>query len=43
MNIVIYGASGMIGQRITQEALNRGHKVTAIIREPSRLTSLTRI
>lgn len=38
MNIVIYGASGMIGQRITQEALNRGHKVTAIVREPSRLT-----
>lgn len=38
MNIVIYGASGMIGQRITQEALNRGHKVTAIVRNPSRLT-----
>jgi putative NADH-flavin reductase len=38
MNIVVYGASGMIGQRITQEALNRGHKITAIIRNPARLT-----
>jgi putative NADH-flavin reductase len=38
MNIIIYGVSGMICQRITQEALNRGHKVTAIIRNPSRLT-----
>lgn len=38
MNIVVYGASGMIGQRITQEALNRGHKVTAIVRSPSRFT-----
>lgn len=38
MNIVVYGASGMIGQRITQEALKRGHLVTAIIRNPARLT-----
>ena len=38
MNIVVYGASGMIGQRITQEALNRGHKVTAIVRHPSGFT-----
>src|SRR5437764_3397718 len=38
MNIVVYGASGMIGQRITQEALGRGHKVTAIVRNPSHLT-----
>jgi uncharacterized protein len=38
VNIIIYGASGMIGQRVTQEALNRGHKVTAIVRNPSRLT-----
>jgi len=38
VNIIIYGASGMIGQRITQEALNRGHKVTAIVRNPLHLT-----
>src|SRR5262245_3777394 len=38
MNIVVYGASGMIGQRITREALNRGHTITALIRNPARLT-----
>src|SRR2546429_9510672 len=38
MNIVIYGASGMIGKRITRETLNRGHQVIAIMRNPTRLT-----
>lgn len=38
MDIVIYGASGMIGQRITQEALKHGHKVMAVVRDPSRIT-----
>lgn len=38
MNIVVYGASGMIGQRITQEALKRGHKVTAVVRHPAKFT-----
>lgn len=38
MNIVIFGASGMIGQRITREALNRGHRVTAIVRTSAKLT-----
>jgi len=38
LNIVIYGASGMIGQRVTREALNRGHHVTAIMRNPEKLT-----
>ncbi len=37
MNIVLFGASGTIGQRILQEALSRGHNVTAIVRDPSRL------
>lgn len=37
MKIVIYGATGMIGQRITREALVRGHAVTAIVRNVSRL------
>jgi putative NADH-flavin reductase len=37
MNIVVYGA-GMIGLRTIQEALNRGHKVTVIVRNPSRIT-----
>jgi putative NADH-flavin reductase len=38
LNIVIYGASGMIGQRVTREALKRGHHVTAIMRSPEKLT-----
>jgi putative NADH-flavin reductase len=35
MKIALFGATGTIGQRITQEALNRGHKVTAIVRNPA--------
>ena len=34
MNIVLFGASGTIGQRILREALERGHSVTAIVRNP---------
>jgi putative NADH-flavin reductase len=36
--IALIGATGMIGQRILNEALSRGHKVTAIVRDPSRIT-----
>ena len=38
MNIAIIGASGNIGSRVTHEALSRGHKVTAIVRNPENLT-----
>jgi uncharacterized protein len=37
MKIALFGASGNIGGRIAQEALARGHEVTAIVREPGRL------
>ena len=37
MQIAVFGASGTIGQRITQEALFRGHQVKAIVRDPARL------
>jgi putative NADH-flavin reductase len=33
--IMLIGSSGMIGQRILHEALNRGHHVTALVRETS--------
>jgi hypothetical protein len=33
MQIVLFGASGMIGQRIAREALERGHQVTAAVRD----------
>ena len=38
MKIAIFGASGMVGQDILNEALARGHQVTAIVRSPSKLT-----
>lgn len=37
MNIGIIGATGKAGKLITQEALNRGHKVTAIVRNSSKV------
>ena len=36
MNIGITGASGLIGRKITDLALRRGHEVTAFSRSPSR-------
>ncbi len=37
MKIALFGATGTIGQRILREALSRGHAVTAITRDPSRV------
>jgi hypothetical protein len=37
MKIAIIGATGRSGSLILQEALNRGHEVTAIVRDRSRL------
>jgi putative NADH-flavin reductase len=37
MKVVLYGATGMIGSRILKELLSRGHKVTAVVRDPSKL------
>ena len=36
MKIALFGAGGTIGQRIAREALDRGHQVTAVVRDPSR-------
>ncbi len=38
MNIVVFAASGNIGRRILREALGRGHVVTAVVRNPAKLT-----
>ena len=38
MKIAIFGANGTIGQRILKEALNRGHFVSAIVRDKSKIT-----
>jgi hypothetical protein len=36
MKIVLFGATGHVGQRITAEALRRGHEVVGVVRDPSR-------
>ena len=36
--LVVFGASGMIGSRVLTEALERGHHVVAVVRDPARLT-----
>jgi putative NADH-flavin reductase len=35
--IVLFGASGRVGSRILHEALARGHRVTAVSRDPNRI------
>ncbi|HET8910815.1 MAG TPA: NAD(P)-dependent oxidoreductase [Ktedonobacteraceae bacterium] len=37
MKIALFGATGMIGQRVAREALERGHDVTAIARHPEKI------
>jgi putative NADH-flavin reductase len=38
MHIALYGATGHAGSRILTELLSRGHQVTAITRDPAKLT-----
>ncbi|WP_125706300.1 NAD(P)-dependent oxidoreductase [Lacticaseibacillus daqingensis] len=40
MKIAIIGATGTAGRAITQEALNRGHQVTGVVRHPEVATDL---
>jgi uncharacterized protein len=37
MNVVLFGASGMIGSRVLRELLRRGHNVTAVVRNPDKI------
>lgn len=37
MRLTVFGATGRLGNRIAREALERGHQVTAAVREPGRL------
>ena len=37
-NVLVYGATGKVGSKAVNEALNRGHVVTAVSRDPSRIT-----
>lgn len=37
MKIAVVGAAGTVGLRIAQEAIRRGHEVTAVVRNPDKL------
>jgi putative NADH-flavin reductase len=36
--LIVYGATGRVGSRVIVEALSRGHRVTAVSRDPGRVT-----
>jgi putative NADH-flavin reductase len=38
MKLIIFGATGSIGRQLVQQALQKGHLVTAFVRDPSKLT-----
>ena len=40
LRILIYGASGKVGTHVVDEALSRGHMVTAVSRDPSRIVQV---
>lgn len=40
LKILVYGATGKIGRHVVAEALNRGHLVTAVSRDSSRITQI---
>lgn len=37
LKLLVYGATGRVGSRVVDEALDRGHRVTAVSRDPSRI------
>lgn len=37
MQLTIFGASGATGRRLVEQALDAGHTVTAVVRDPARL------
>jgi uncharacterized protein len=38
MNLFILGATGGIGTAVLEQALQRGHSVTAFVRSPEKIT-----
>ena len=39
MKLVVFGATGNVGQRVAAEALRRGHEVTGVVRDPAAVQS----
>jgi len=39
MKVVLFGASAMIGSRVLQELVDRGHDVAAVVRNPEKITA----
>ncbi|MCW2898195.1 MAG: NADH-flavin reductase, partial [Streptosporangiaceae bacterium] len=39
MKLTIFGATGGTGSQLVQQALAAGHEVTAVVRDPSRLSA----
>ncbi|HXO44905.1 MAG TPA: NAD(P)H-binding protein, partial [Candidatus Cybelea sp.] len=39
MKIALIGASGFVGSKVLAEALERGHQVTGIVRNPEKIQS----
>ncbi len=42
MKIIVFGATGDVGSRVAEEALLRGHEVTAVVRNENKLDRLPR-
>lgn len=43
MKLALIGATGFVGSAILQDALDRGHEVTAIVRHPEKLQPHARL
>ncbi|TRX76034.1 NAD(P)-dependent oxidoreductase [Pseudomonas mangiferae] len=43
MRIALIGATGFVGSALLEEALNRGHQVTALVRHPEKLPARDRL
>ena len=39
MKLVVFGATGNVGQRVVAESLRRGHDVVGVVRDPAAVTS----
>src|SRR3954447_2434593 len=41
MRIAVLGATGALGSQLVRQALDRGHTVVALVRDPARFTSIS--